>query len=93
VRGKATRPNPANNLPAQFSTLIGRERQIVEVLEYVRQEGIRLLTRTGPGGVGKTRLAIQAASRLSETFEDGVFFVTLAPTVEAALPRSAACRW
>jgi predicted ATPase len=84
VRGKAARPNPPNNLPAQFSTFIGRERQIVEVLEHVRQEGIRLVTLTRPGGVGKTRLATQAATRrLAENFEDGVFFVSLAPIAEA----------
>jgi predicted ATPase/DNA-binding CsgD family transcriptional regulator len=79
-----------NNLPAQFSTFIGREREVLEVLKLVRQDGIRLVTLTGPGGVGKTRLAMQAASHhLADTFQDGVFFVSLAPITEPTLVTSA----
>jgi predicted ATPase/class 3 adenylate cyclase len=67
----------ATNLPAQSSSLIGREREVEELAALVAQE--RLLTLTGPGGTGKTRLALQVAAELVEAFEDGVFWVPLAP--------------
>jgi predicted ATPase/DNA-binding NarL/FixJ family response regulator len=85
----ATRSNPPNNLPAQFSTFIGREREVVEVLELLRRPGVRLVTLTGPGGVGKTRLAIHAAGGLDADFEDGVFWVSLASIAEPSLLTSA----
>jgi predicted ATPase/DNA-binding NarL/FixJ family response regulator len=85
----ATTSNPLYNAPAQFSTFIGREREVDEVLALVRQESIRLVTLTGPGGVGKTRLALQVASHLADYFEDGIFFVSLASIAEAALVTSA----
>jgi predicted ATPase/DNA-binding SARP family transcriptional activator len=65
-----------SNLPAQATPLLGRERELGEVLELLREK--RLLTLTGPGGVGKTRLAQQAASELADEFRDGVWFVSLA---------------
>jgi predicted ATPase/DNA-binding SARP family transcriptional activator len=65
-----------SNLPAQTTPLVGRERELAEVLELLREK--RLLTLTGPGGVGKTRLAQQAASELADEFRDGVWFVSLA---------------
>jgi predicted ATPase/class 3 adenylate cyclase len=68
-----------NNLPAQTTALIGREVEISEVTERLGAEGLRLLTLTGPGGIGKTRLALQAAAELIDRFEDGVYFVDLAP--------------
>ncbi len=71
-----------NNLPGQLSTFVGRAREIAEVKTGLRDH--RLLTLTGPGGCGKTRLALQAASQLLEEFEDGVWWAELAPLSDAA---------
>ncbi len=68
-----------NNLPAQPTAFIGREAELGEIVRRLDTEGIRLLTLTGPGGIGKTRMALQAAAELIEQFEDGVYFVDLAP--------------
>jgi DNA-binding SARP family transcriptional activator len=65
------------HLPAQPNQFIGREREVDEILELVVARGQRLLTLTGTGGIGKTRLAIAAAERLASHFEDGVWFVDL----------------
>jgi predicted ATPase/class 3 adenylate cyclase len=78
-----------NNLPIQPTPLVGREREIEEVTDRVRGEGARLLTLTGPGGTGKTRLALQAAADLLEQFDDGVFFVALATITDPELVPSA----
>ena len=80
-----TLENLRNNLPLQPTPLIGREREVGEVCERLRQEEIRLLTLTGPGGTGKTRLALQAAADVLEDFEDGVFFVALSDVNDTAL--------
>src|SRR5215204_5303846 len=71
-----------NNLPVQPTPLVGREREIREVAERVRSEEVRLITLTGPGGTGKTRLGLQAAADVLEEFSDGVFFVALATITE-----------
>jgi predicted ATPase/class 3 adenylate cyclase len=68
-----------NNLPAQPSPLVGREREVAQVCERLRNPAVRLLTLTGPGGTGKTRLSLQAAAELMDEFEGGTFFVPLAP--------------
>ncbi len=68
-----------HNLPAQATPLIGREAEVLAVCDLVRRENVRLLTLTGPGGIGKTRLALQAAADVLDDFRDGVFFVPLAP--------------
>jgi predicted ATPase/class 3 adenylate cyclase len=78
-----------NNLPAQPTPLIGRERELGEVRDLLRGEGVRLLTLTGPGGIGKTRLGLQVGAELLDEFEDGVFFVALAPITDPALVASA----
>jgi predicted ATPase/class 3 adenylate cyclase len=70
--------NRPTNLPVQLRPLIGRERELAEVAALLREEGVHLLTLTGPGGTGKTRLALQAAADVVEAFPDGVFFVSLA---------------
>jgi predicted ATPase/class 3 adenylate cyclase/Tfp pilus assembly protein PilF len=74
-----------NNLPLQPTPLVGREREIEEITERLRSDQVRLLTLTGPGGTGKTRLALQAAADLLEEFDDGVFFVALAAITVPAL--------
>jgi predicted ATPase/class 3 adenylate cyclase len=71
--------NRPTNLPVQLTSLIGRDGELAEVAALLRKEGARLLTLTGPGGTGKTRLALQAAADVVEVFGDGVFFVSLAP--------------
>src|SRR5829696_130377 len=77
-----------NHLPLQPTPLVGREREIGEVAERVRSEEMRLLTLTGPGGTGKTRLGLQAAADVLEEFSDGVFFVALATITEPELVAS-----
>jgi predicted ATPase len=72
-----------SNLPVQPTPLIGRSRELAEVLDLVGSH--RLVTLTGPGGSGKTRLALQAAAELVECFRDGVWFVALAPLRDARL--------
>jgi len=66
-----------NNLPVQSTSFIGREAHVAAVRARVLDPAVRLLTLTGPGGVGKTRLVLQAAAELIEEFEDGVIYVPL----------------
>src|SRR5439155_1823488 len=72
------------NLPRPASSFVGREREVAEVAALL-QDGARLLTLTGPGGTGKTRLALEAAAELVPDFKAGVFFVGLAPLSDPAL--------
>ena len=72
------------NLPVAAWPLLGREPELAEIRDLVR-DGLRLVTLTGPGGSGKTRLALQAAAELSDQFTDGVFFVALAPLRETTM--------
>jgi predicted ATPase/DNA-binding CsgD family transcriptional regulator len=68
-----------NNLPIQLTSLIGRKQEIAHIQHLLGREDVRLLTLTGPGGIGKTRLGLQVAAELSDLFSDGVYFVNLAP--------------
>jgi len=76
VRLAGARPAP-HNLPVALTPLIGREREAAAVQALLRRDDVRLVTLTGPGGVGKTRLALAAARRAVEHFPDGVFWVSL----------------
>ncbi len=80
-----TLDNSPNNLPVQPTSLIGREKEVAAVLDLLQREEVRLLTLTGPGGTGKTRLGLQVAAELAERFTDGVFFVNLAPISDPEL--------
>ena len=68
-----------NNLPIQVTALLGREVEVDAVQTILLRDDVRLVTLTGPGGTGKTRLALQAAAELIDRFVDGVYFVDLAP--------------
>src|SRR2546421_935119 len=75
----------SHNLPAQLTPLIGREQEVAVVCTFLQQPGIRLLTLTGTGGVGKTRLGLQVATDLLGDFADGICFVSLAPLSDPEL--------
>ena len=72
-----------NNLPTQLTSFVGREAEVREVRRLLKNS--RLLTLTGPGGTGKTRLALQAAAEVSADFPDGVYFVGLSSVVDPQL--------
>ena len=72
-----TPSRPRSELPDQPSVFVGRSAELKEIAERLKGESVRLLTLTGPGGIGKTRLALRAAANEVERFEDGVFFVDL----------------
>jgi predicted ATPase/DNA-binding SARP family transcriptional activator len=69
---------PAHNLPAALSPFMGREAELTQIDDWLADPARRLLTVVGPGGTGKTRLALEAARRQLGRFADGVFFVPLA---------------
>jgi predicted ATPase/class 3 adenylate cyclase len=75
----------ATNLPAQPNRLIGRREELEDVARALRGQKTRLVTLVGPGGTGKTRLALHAAAELADEFADGVFVVFLASLEEPAL--------
>ena len=73
------------NLPVPTTAMVGRELELAEIVELLQREDLRLLTLSGPGGTGKTRLAIQSAAEASESYADGVWWVSLAPLRDAHL--------
>jgi predicted ATPase/DNA-binding NarL/FixJ family response regulator/Tfp pilus assembly protein PilF len=79
-------------LPAQPGALIGRSADIALTLERLNEPHVRLLTLVGAAGAGKTRLAVEVASRLFDTFPDGIYFVDLAPLAEPGLLAAAIAR-
>jgi predicted ATPase/class 3 adenylate cyclase len=72
-----------NNLPVQLTSFIGRENEIMEIKQAIHEH--RLVTLTGSGGTGKTRLSLQVADKVLKQFPDGVWFVELAPLSDPAL--------
>jgi predicted ATPase len=78
-----TPKRPPNNLPLELSSFVGREEELAEVKRLLEHN--RLLTLTGSGGCGKTRLALAAAGRPLGGFEDGVWLVELAPLADPSL--------
>src|SRR5215210_2535134 len=89
-RPPATAPRGAHTdrlsgLPAALTPLIGRETDIAAVSALLKEPSVRLLTLTGPGGTGKTRLALAVAERLASAFPGGVTFVPLAALADPSL--------
>src|SRR5689334_21661014 len=69
---------PHHNLPAERSPIIGRDQESATICDLLQRSDVGLVTLTGPGGTGKTRLALHVATQLLDFFADGVFFVSLA---------------
>jgi predicted ATPase len=93
--GRAGRPPgtpPRHNLPPQPRSIIGREQDLALACQGLSRADVRLLTLTGPPGVGKTRLAVELAAAALDEFEDGARFVDLAPIADARLVPDAAAR-
>lgn len=87
IHGQEAEPASVSgsNLPAQLTTLIGREQEVAAVSEILCSPQVRFLSLTGPGGVGKTRLGIEVAKEVIGEFADGVCFVSLAPVKSSDL--------
>jgi len=78
------------NLPIPATPFIGRERELMQLRDFLGRDDVRLLTLLGPGGTGKTRLAIQATAAAADRYPDGVFWVALAPLRDPGLVLEAA---
>jgi predicted ATPase/DNA-binding CsgD family transcriptional regulator len=83
-RGAGTSP-----IPSPLTALVGREQEVAALTELLCRPDVRLITLTGPGGVGKTRLALEATARLETEFTDGAVFVPFAAVPDPALVASA----
>jgi transcriptional regulator with XRE-family HTH domain len=77
--------SPHSLLPKSLTSFVGREREVVAVAERLGDPAVRLLTLTGPGGAGKTRLAMEAAAAGGQSFPDRAFFVDLSPLRDSSL--------
>ncbi|HZS76206.1 MAG TPA: NB-ARC domain-containing protein [Ktedonobacteraceae bacterium] len=78
-------PHRVHNLPVLPTSFLGREHEVNGICDLLRRPEVRLVTLTGTGGIGKTRLALQVAAEVSDQFADGVFFVALAPVSDEGL--------
>src|SRR5580658_3987713 len=85
--GRQAEPR-ASNIPVQRTAFVGREKEIAAAKELLLSKDIRLLTITGPGGIGKTRLGVEIAGGLLENFPGGIHFVPLSPLRDPALVAS-----
>ena len=74
-----------SNLPAQLTSFIGREQEVMDVCTLLQHQDTRLMTLTGTGGIGKTRLSLEVGAELLHSFRDGVYFVPLASINDATL--------
>jgi predicted ATPase/class 3 adenylate cyclase len=83
-----TLDNRPNNLPVQSTAFIGREKEVAAVVALLRNPDVRLVTLTGPGGTGKTRLGLQVAAEVLDDFEGGVYSVELAALTDPSLVAS-----
>lgn len=88
-RIRAAGDTSPHNLPVQLTSFVGREEELSQIAERLEDPGCRLLTLVGPGGIGKTRLALQSATEQFGLFLQGVFFVPLAPLSSATFLVSA----
>ncbi len=75
----------SNNLPTSLTSLLGREHEMMALHQLLVRADVRLITITGPGGVGKTSLALHVVHELQDAFHDGVFFVSLASISDPTL--------
>jgi predicted ATPase/class 3 adenylate cyclase/Tfp pilus assembly protein PilF len=89
LRTLTSRPN---NLPLQPTTFIGRTKELKDAINLLRRHDVRLVTFTGPGGSGKTRLALQVAAQLIDEYEHGIFFASLEAINDPSLVVSAIVR-
>jgi len=88
VPGRESEPRP-NNLPVQRTAFIGRERETADLRQLLSRPDVHLVTLTGPGGIGKTRLALQVAGEMADQFPSGACFVALSAIGERGLIVSA----
>jgi transcriptional regulator with XRE-family HTH domain len=95
ARGRELSPRPipqTGHLPLVPTPFFGRSRELATIGAALEGSNVRLLTLTGPGGIGKTRLALEAARRTEGFFAGGVFFVSLGEVKDASLVASEAAR-
>ena len=88
-QGPHDHPSGGTHLPFQPTPFIGRQREVRDVTQRLERSDVRLLTLTGAGGTGKTRLALQVAGEIPAPFPDGVFFVPLASVIDPSTIPSA----
>jgi predicted ATPase len=76
---------PGSAVPVPLTSLIGRDQETATLRQLLRRSDVRLITLSGPGGVGKTSLALQVAHELRDAFHEGVFFISLVPVSDSTL--------